>query len=66
MILEYVDVSTGEVLDTVTVTGDQLTFATGAAEQMFAIRQDAFGWTPAEAFKQLDGWSNGYAALRPR
>lgn len=63
--LEFVEVATGKVLDTVSLTADGLAFATGAAGQMFAVRGDRFGWTAEHTYDQLNGWSNGYAAVRP-
>lgn len=65
-VLDFVDVSTGTVMDTVTLDGGRLRFETGAAEEMFAIRRVRFGLSAAAIFDQLSGWSNGYAALRPR
>ena len=64
--LQYVEVATGDVLDTVTVAGERLRFTSGAAEQMFTVRRDRFGWSDAQTYDELTGWSNGYVALRPR
>lgn len=64
--LYFVEVSTGEVLDTVTLADGELSFATGEARQLFTLRRDRFAWTAEQAYDQLTGWSNGYAALRPR
>ena len=66
MTLDYVEVSTGDVLDSITLDGDQLVYTTGAARQMFETRMDRFGWTARRTIGELSGWSNGYAALRPR
>jgi len=62
--LEYVEVSTGAVLDTVTLVAGGLVFATGAAGDLFEIRRRRFAWPPAKVYDQLTGWSNGYVALR--
>ena len=64
--LDYVAVSTGQVFDTVTLDGDRLRFATGAAEQMFTTWRERFGWSDVTTFQYLSRWSNGYAALRLR
>jgi hypothetical protein len=64
--LDYVEVSTLEVLDTVTLDGDELRFATGAAEDVFTGQRARFGWSAAQAFDHFTGWSNGYVALQPR
>jgi hypothetical protein len=64
--LDYVEVSTGALLDTVTLVDDRLSYATGTAEQMFLTYQNRFGWSAAMAYDELAGWSNGYVALRPR
>lgn len=64
--LDYIEVSTGAVLDTVTLAAGELRFATGAAKQMFTTRRGRYGWTAGQAYDQLTGWSNGYAALQPR
>lgn len=64
--LDYVEVSTGVVLDTVTLADGELHFASAAAVGVFAARRAAFGWSAARAFAELAGWSNGYMALRPR
>jgi hypothetical protein len=64
--LDYVEIRTGDVLDTVTLDGERLVYATGAAEPMFTDWRDRFGWAAAETYDSLTGWSNGYAALQPR
>jgi hypothetical protein len=64
--LDYLEVSTGVVLDTVTLVDGQLSFATGAATQLFTTRTGRYGWTAERTYDQLVSWSNGYAALRPR
>jgi hypothetical protein len=64
--LDYIEVSTRQVLDTVTLDEGSLKFTTGVSGAMFATRRARFGWTATEAYDQLSGWSNGYAALRPR
>lgn len=64
--LDYVDVATGKVFDTVTLDGDRLRFATGAAEPIFATWRERFSGNVADTYAHLSDWSNGYAALRPR
>lgn len=64
--LDYIEVSTGQVLDTVTLDGDQLAYATGAAQEMFTDWRGRFGWGAAETYDRLTAWSNGYVALQPR
>lgn len=64
--LDYIEVSTGVLLDTVTLVDGELRFASGAATPMFAARRGRFGWTAEQTYDQLTGWSNGYAAIRPR
>lgn len=63
--LDYIEVRSGDVLDTVTLDGDRLVYATGAAEQMFSDWRNRFGWGAAETYDRLTAWSNGYVALQP-
>lgn len=62
MILRVRLVSTGNVLDTVTVDGDAVAYDTGAARSIVESRARARsrGSSPAEACTALCGWSNGY------
>lgn len=64
--LELVEVATGEVLDTVTLDGGELRYATGVAEAIVEGRRGRFGWAAEEACDRLAGWSNGYVLLRRR
>ena len=61
--LVVVDVASGEVLDTVTLDGGALVFATGVAEGIFAAKR-ALGLDDAAVFALLTAWSNGYVNVR--
>jgi hypothetical protein len=50
----------GDVLDTVTVTGDMVSYNTGAAESIVESRARSRGCPPADACAELAGCSNGY------
>ncbi|TCB97574.1 hypothetical protein E0H26_11690 [Micromonospora zingiberis] len=67
MIAEYLVVATDEVLDTITVTGDQVEYATGAAKAVVAMESRRRKVSQAEAARQLaEGWANGYLQIRRR
>jgi hypothetical protein len=54
----------GRVLDTVTLTdGGDVEYDTGVAEALLAGRLGDGGTAAAEAFAQLDGWSNGAVSI---
>lgn len=67
MILHYVDLSDGSLIDTITLGEDgALHYATGDAREMVE------GWArrnpeldPAGVLGLLTGWSNGYVVMRP-
>ena len=65
MILEYVSIGTGKVLDTVTVPDDDrpIEYATGGARSQIAAIQRVVK-DRAELIAALDGWTNGYVQLR--
>lgn len=63
MKLKYFVVSTGRVLDTITVNGTNLRYETGAARPLFENRIAARGRVAAIAI--LKEWSNGYVATAP-
>lgn len=66
MILHYVDLSDGSLIDTITLDGDgALHYATGDAQEMVEGWMRNLGITAGEALQQLNGWSNGYAVMRP-
>lgn len=60
MILRVSLVSTGRVLDTVTVEGDTVGYDSGAARSIVESRARSRNLSPAAACAQLSGWSNGY------
>lgn len=61
---ELIDVTTGEVLDTVTY-GSGVTYATGRAEDLVKARARRDGISEVAACGQLArGWTNGYRATR--
>ncbi|GLH97354.1 hypothetical protein [Phytohabitans aurantiacus] len=64
MIIEYVSVRSGKVLDRITVDGDEISYETGKARQVVEdVTRHLPTTTPvAEA---LRSWSNGYTQLRP-
>lgn len=67
MILKYVDVSDGTVLDTITLDGRGLRFDTGEAREVVeALRLRTPGGSDEDVFQALvdGGWSNGYAAIK--
>lgn len=61
LILGTVD---GMALDRVTLDGSNLDYWTGAARPLVDGLVEG-GNTPAEAFKRLTGWSNGYLVMDP-
>lgn len=67
MIVEYVSVKTGRVLDTVTVpAGDALpTYATGVARPQVETIMRVTKTRPA-AIEALRSWSNGYVLTREK
>lgn len=63
MRLAYRLVATNHQLDTVTITGNRITYDTGRAKQLFQSKIDAIGRTAAIA--TLTNWSNGYVSVTP-
>lgn len=65
MSLQLVNVATGEVLDTITLTDDdELAYDTGAAQDVIASHMRRNSWTAQMAYRVLgDGWSNGYLRI---
>jgi hypothetical protein len=62
MILDFVDETTGTVLDRVDITTDGLSYDTGAAESTVQGKIDTYG--RATAMVVLRSWSNGYVSTR--
>jgi hypothetical protein len=65
MILEYVSVATGAVLDTIEHTATHTTYTTGRAREIVANRIIR-GMSKEDAINSLIGWSNGYVLVRRR
>lgn len=66
MIVEYLSVSTGGLLDTITVPPDgPLEYATGAARAQVESIERLAG-SRAALVEALRSWSNGYVQLRER
>jgi hypothetical protein len=56
----FVEVGSGDVLDTVTFGVDAISYDTGEARDLVANRLRLAGGDIAQAAASLDGWSNGY------
>lgn len=62
MIIEYVSVGSGNVLDRITVDGETISYETGKARQV--VEDLTRRLTPGQYSAALSRWSNGHAQLR--
>jgi hypothetical protein len=63
MIVEYVSVRSGKVLDRITIDGTSISYETGKARQV--VEDLTRRLTPGQYEAALSFWSNGHAQLRP-
>ncbi|MEU1387755.1 MULTISPECIES: hypothetical protein [unclassified Nonomuraea] len=63
--LKVVVISSDAVIGTLTRDGDRLEYSSADVRSMIETMAIKRGWTPAEAFDGLCGWSNGYVEIVP-
>lgn len=64
--LKVREVRSGDVLGTISrLQGGELEFSSATIRSLLERMAAARGWTPAEAFDGMRGWSNGYLQIMP-
>lgn len=61
--IDVYGVVSGDLIDSITISGSRVEFANGAAEEIFRSKKGLYQ-TNARTFKALAGSSNGYLEFR--